>query len=343
MKGRALLGLALWALAGCGGGGGRQRPLERSTSGRVDEPVMFEDEAAAQAAPQASEEVERGESLLAAGDAAAAERAFRAALEEDPSDVRAHLDLGLALEMQDRLDEAAHAYRAALDVDPTFAEALNNLGVLLRDAGRTEEAVRLLREAVRVRPGFASAQLNLGLALEDAGDAEGAMAAYRRVIALAPEEPTARIQLGLLQLSQGERERALITLRRAVSTAEGSRAMLSALGSGLRRAGDPQMALRVLRASVEAEDTPAPPAILAELALAQFAAGHRSEAEQTLGALLEAHADYATAHYLLANMLAAREAFDEAARHYEAYLRLAPDGPQAAPARARLEHVRSRR
>lgn len=331
---------ALLAFAGCSGA--NRAPVDRGSTGDVGEPVQFEDEAAEAAAPRATEEVARGESLLAAGDAAAAEQAFRSAIAEDVRDVRAQLDLGLALEMQERFEEAAEAYRAALDIDPTFPEALNNLGALLRDAGETEEAVRLFREAVRVRPGFASAHLNLGLALEDAGDATGAMAAYRRVVELAPNEPTAQIQLGLLQLAEGRPEEARITLRRAAPAAQGSRAMLSALGSGLRRAGDPQMALRVLRESIEAEETPAPAAIVAELALAQFAAGHRREAERTLEGLLEQQRDYATAHYLLANMLAAREAFTEAARHYREYLRVAPDGPEATQARARLEHVRRR-
>ena len=55
---------------------------------------------------------------------------------------------------------------------------------------------------------------------------------------------------------------------------------------------------------------------------------------------MRAHPDYATAHYLMANMLAARSAFPEAAQQYQAYLREAPHGPQADQARARLQYVR---
>lgn len=334
----AWIGFCALALLGCGGG-----RASGSGGGGYNEPIMFEDEAAAEAAPPASEQVEEGESLLAQGDAEGAEAAFRAAIEENPADGRAHLDLGLALEMQERWGDAEQAYRAAIEADPELAEALNNLGALLRDREQTDEAVAMLRRAIEVRPGFASAYLNLGLALEEQGDAEGAMAAYQRVIELAPREPTARIQLGLLQLAMGDRDAALITLRRAVGPAAGSRAMLSALGSGLRRAGDPQMAVRVLNDSIEADESEAPAPIHAELALAQFAAGSRPEAEQTLEALIGAQPRYATAHYLLANMLAAREAFGEAARHYQAYLRLEPDGDLAEEARGRLRHVRQRR
>ncbi len=321
--------------AGCGGA--------RQSTGADEAPVMFEDEAAANAAPPASEDVARGEALLAQGDAEGAEAAFRAAVEETPGDGRAHLDLGLALEMQERWADAEAAYRAAVEADPELPEALNNLGVLLRDQDRPDEAVTFLRRAIDVRPGFASAYLNLGLALEEQGDAEGAEAAYRRVIELAPREPTARIQLGMLQLASGDQDGALITLRRAVSAAAGSRAHLSALGSGLRRAGDADMAVRVLNDAIVAEEAEAPPAIVAELALAQFAAGARPDAEATLNGLITSQPRYATAHYLLANMLAAREAFGDAATHYQAYLRIEPDGPQADQARARLTYVRQRR
>lgn len=327
--------LALVLLLGCGPTRSA-RPADSTGGGAV----MFEDERAAAAAPEASPEVSRGESLLAAGDAAAAEQAFRAAIEADPDDARAHLDLGLALEMQERLPEAELAYRAAVRASPTFAEALNNLGVLLRDTERSEEAVRTLRQAVQARPGFASAQLNLALALEETGDLEAAMSSYRRVIELAPREPTARVQLGLLQLAQGETEQALITLRRAVQPAQGDRAALSALGSGLRRAGDAAMAVRVLRESIAAEESPAPAAVRAELALALFAADHREEAEAALEALLRDDGSYATAHYLLANMLAARRSWREAGQHYQAYLRAAPDGEHAEQARGRLAFVR---
>ncbi len=334
---KVLLSLPLALLVGCSGGTSRS-----AGSGGGEQPVMFEDERAARAAPQASDDVSRGESMLAAGDAAGAEALFRAAIEADASDVRAHLDLGLSLEMQERLDEAEQAYRGAIAVDAEFAEALNNLGVLLRDTDRAEAALEVLGRAVRARPGFASAQLNYGLVLEELGRADEAMVAYRRVIEIAPREPTARIQLGLLQIASGDRDGALLTLRHAASAAQGSRVMLSALGNGLRRAGDPAMAVQVLTAAIEADEAPAPSPVVAELALAQFAAGHREAAERTLTELLTERADYADGHYLLANMLAARQAFPQAARHYQRYLRLEPNGPQAAQARGRLEHVRSR-
>lgn len=323
------------SLASEGGSTEQRSSGDESASG---DGLTFPDEAQANAAPPATEEVLAAEALLADGRVGEAEQRLTAIVRETPGDVRALLDLGLAHEMQDEVREAEEAYRAALRVDPAFSEALNNLGALLRDTDRTEEALRVLREAVRVRPGFASAQLNLGLTLEDAGDDEGAERAYRMVMRLAPREPTSRTNLGLLLLRANRRDQALIELRRAVPLAQ-SRAELGALGAGLRRAGDPAMAVRVLQQAMDVEERIAPPGLRAEHALAEFASGQREQAEGHLRGLV---AVYAPAHYLLGNLLAAREAWAEAASAYEAYLRAEPRGEHAAEARGRLDYVRTR-
>ncbi|MBX7196958.1 MAG: tetratricopeptide repeat protein [Sandaracinaceae bacterium] len=340
-----LAAAALAVISACGpnarqgslsGGGG-----DGSGGGGEGGELTFPDEAEARAAPPASEEVLAAEQLLAEGRPREAEQRLEEIVRATPTDLRAYLDLGLSREMQEDLEGAEEAYRAALRVDAAFSEALNNLGALLRDTERTEEGIAMLREAVRVRPGFASAQLNLGLALEDAGDDEGAERAYRSVIRLSPREPTSRTSLGLLLLRTNRRDQALIELRHAAPLAEG-RADLAAIGGGLRRAGDAAMAMRVLQQAVDADEAPAPPGLRSELALAEFAAGQRPQAEEHLRALLRDTPDYAAAHYLLGNMLAAREAWAEAAREYEAYLRAEPHGADASEARGRLAYVRSR-
>ncbi len=341
MKTHSYVGLSLLlALTGCGATRGNLASSESSAStGSSGEDVEFPDETAARSEAPATPEVLEAENLLAEGRPLEAERRLEAIVQATPNDVRARLDLGLAREMQDDAAGAEEAYRGAIAVDATFAEAWNNLGAMLRDLGRTDDGIAALREAVRLRPGFASAQLNLGLALEDSGDDEGAAAAYRTVMRLSRRDPTSRTSLGLLLLRQGQRDQALIELRHAVPLAE-AREDLAAIGNGLRRAGDAAMAVRVLRQAIEASDEPAPSALRAELALAEFAADHRDVAEQLLRTLITEDASYAPAHYLLGNMLAARQAWADAAREYEAYLRAEPRGEDAEEARGRLAYVR---
>jgi Flp pilus assembly protein TadD len=338
----AALLAACAALAGCPSppASSRADGAESSGGGEV---VEFEDEAAernAQASRPASPTVQRGEALLARGDAAGAEALFREALTSDPRDARALLDLGLARELQEDASGAARAYRDAIAADARFAEAHNNLGALLRESGDLPGAVASLREAVRLRPESASAQSNLALALEESESWAEAEGAYRAAVRLAPRDPMARVNLGLLLLRLERTDDAARSLREALPLAEGNRAALAGIGSGLRRAGEPESAARALQAAVEAGSDAPTSGLLCELALAQRGAGDRPGAEATLGRVLAADERYATAHYLLANMLAGRGALAEAVTHFDRYLALEPRGPQADEARARRDRAR---
>lgn len=341
MRSPLLAVLLAATIAGCP----RGSTARDESGGSGDENLEFEEERAEADALPATADVLAAEALMADGRPREARVSLEGLLESTPDDLRAWLDLGLAYEMLEDLEHAEAAYRSAIEhgagTTSQSAEVLNNLGALLRDTDRLDEALTLLRRAVELRPAFASAHLNLALALEDSGDDVGAIDHYRRVIALADHEPTSRINLGLILLRQGQRDTALIELRRALPLAE-ERADLAALGSGLRQAGDPQMAMRALNAAVEASEAPAPPALTAELALATFAADQRPEAEAILRELIAANADYPTAHYLLANMLAAREAWADAATEYDAFVRAAPTAPEVGEARNRLAFVRGR-
>lgn len=315
-----------------------EEPVE---DGAGDEDIMFPDEAAAQSAPrhEASELVARGEAALARGELQEATAIFREAVAADETDPRAQLDLGLALELANDYAGAEAAYRAAIALDADFAEALNNLGLLLRDRERASEAVPLLRRAVELEPGMAEAWLNLALALEESGDDRGAEDAYRQAIALTPEDPMARANLGLLLLRNGEESAAALELRRGLQHARGNVAALQAIGSGLRQAGHPDGAARAMGMLVDTMEAPTP-AVLAELALAQRAGGDRAAAERTLERALAVDETYATAHYLLGSMQAARGAYAEAIQHFERYLTLEPQGAHAERVRAHLNAAR---
>ena len=110
--------------------------------------------------------------------------AARAALAEDPADLDAYIDLGLALHEAGRLEEARTAYDDALQACGADATLLFNRGVLLEDLGRIAEAMEAYREAVRIDPAFADAHYNLSLLCRQAGREQEAirhMSQYRRL------------------------------------------------------------------------------------------------------------------------------------------------------------------
>jgi hypothetical protein len=93
---------------------------------------------------------------------------FRKSLAIKPKAAQAHYNLGTALTMAHRLEEAEAAFRAALKLDPSYANAHNNLGNVLLALGRGDEAVEEFREVVRLQPKSEAAKKNLAAALQRA-------------------------------------------------------------------------------------------------------------------------------------------------------------------------------
>lgn len=335
----AVLWVAL-ALVGCPSTEPERADPEQTGGGEIMFPDEAEDAARRADEPPASEAVGRAEQLLAAGEAEEARVILEEAVRANPADARAQLDLGLAHEMLGDAQAAEAAYRAAIAAQAEFPEALNNLGLLLREQDRLDEAIEMLRRAVEVRSDFASAHVNLALALEERGDLEAARDAYLQAVRFAPRDPVSRANLGLILLQLGDADQAAIELRRALPLARGNVAALQAIGQGLRLAGQPAQAVTAMTRAIEAREEGPTPALLSELALAQVAAGDRAAAEASLRQAIGLDARYATAHYLLGNVLAAQQQWQEAERQFQRYLQLEPDGPHAAQARERLEIVR---
>ncbi len=281
-----------------------------------------------------------GEGLLANGDEAGAKVKFVSAIREDGSDPRAQLGLGLAEEALGDLAAAESAYRKAIELDPKLAEAHNNLGLVLRDAGKDTEALTELMSAAELDPRLASAQANLALAFEDAGRIAEAREAYERAIALTPDDAMLRANQGLFLLENGDEQGATLTLRAGLQRAKGNRAALLAIGNGLRRASHPDEAVRALRSAIEAGDGQPTAALLSELALAQHAAGDGPGAQTSLEEAIVLDPKLASAHYVLAGMLAASGDLKRAAKHYQRCIELEPKGPLAARAKEKLSAVK---
>ncbi|HEY3216406.1 MAG TPA: tetratricopeptide repeat protein [Candidatus Eisenbacteria bacterium] len=97
----------------------------------------------------AAEHNDLGVAYEAAGDAAAAEREYRRALEREPGFVRAWVNRGNLLAARQRWRPAERCYRRALLLAPADADARNNLAVALLRLGRDlDQAEWLARSAV---------------------------------------------------------------------------------------------------------------------------------------------------------------------------------------------------
>ena len=107
----------------------------------------------------------RGTALAALGRAAEAVDAFTLALEADPADAEAALNLGNAHADLGAPELAERCIRQAIALQPGLAEAHASLGHLLGETGRVREAVAAAEAAIALRPDFALAHWNAGVAL----------------------------------------------------------------------------------------------------------------------------------------------------------------------------------
>jgi len=171
----------------------------------------------------------------------AAEKAFRRAVEIDPS-VESLEWLGSSLNRQERFREALPLLRQALDLQPGRASAWNSAGEALGNLGQLEEAANAFAQAVRWQPDFAQAHYNMGLALRAMKRDEPAAVALRRAVELAADFAPAIQALGNLLHAHGRYLDAVRCFRDLVRLQPDSAAAHTSLGASYQMLGNLELA-----------------------------------------------------------------------------------------------------
>ena len=105
-------------------------------------------------------------------------------------------NLGVALQAEDRLEDAALQYRRAIAIRSDYAPAHNNLGVVLQKGGYLDEAITAFEQALKYHPDDAGTLMNIGEALLRQGRHDEALRHYRRRVELEPGNLANRYDLG---------------------------------------------------------------------------------------------------------------------------------------------------
>jgi Flp pilus assembly protein TadD len=132
-----------------------------------------------------------------------------------PGDFWVKLRLGTVLLKMGKPSEAVGYYQAALAVRPREAIVWNNLGVALGVTGRKEEALEQHRQAVLFDP-TASHYYNLALALWHLHRYDEAEAPLRRAVALEPQDTEAQSSLRTVLKRLGRVEEARLAWKTAL-------------------------------------------------------------------------------------------------------------------------------
>ena len=186
-----------------------------------------------------------------ADDPEKATESYRRAIELDPDDAVAHVNLGLALGKQGKLDEAIESFRRAIELDSNDADAHYNLGVILADQGKLDEAIQSHRRAIELDPKEAKAHNSIGYALDEQGKTDEAIESFRRAIEIDPEYAKAHYNLGAAWLQQGKLDEAIESFRRAIEIDPKNAMAHTNLGIALHQQGNAEEAIESYRRAIE--------------------------------------------------------------------------------------------
>jgi tetratricopeptide (TPR) repeat protein len=133
-----------------------------------------------------------GRGQMSRGHFAAAERAFRKAVELAPESVDARFDLGTVLFEQRNYPAAADCFRKVTELEPGHGPAYLRLGHCLADQGDRAEALRAFEAAVRYMPQHAEARREFGALLAREGRPDEAATQLRHALQLQPGDAKSR-------------------------------------------------------------------------------------------------------------------------------------------------------
>lgn len=215
---------------------------------------------------------------------------------------------------------------------------------LVRDAardmesGRIEAAAGKLESALAAEPDgavAADAWNRLGLARRALGRDDEAAEAFARAIELAPAAFEPLYNAGALALGRGDTTAGVRHLRKATDLDPSDTRALLLIGEHMTRIGRLDQAKRVYFEARKRDPRCAAAAV--GLGRAAMLEGQLPQAETHFMAALEMQKDYPPALYDLGVLHSSAEGLtDQAAEYFRQYLAVAPNGPRAAAAAARL-------
>ena len=227
-------------------------------------------------------------------------RLYDAIVRADPSNAKAHAQMGLALAGLGRYEEAVASYDRAESLDAGRAATHLGRGQSLAMMGRYEEAVASYDRAIGLDAALVDAHLLRMIALVDAGRREEALAACERVASLDDPPPRAHMLRGKTLARMGRREEALAAYDKSISM------------DGYDEAA------HLHRANLLAET------------------GRREEALAAYDAAIELDPQYAEAHLKKADLLYDMDEYDESICSYNRAIRLAPGNAGALAGKGRV-------
>lgn len=223
-----------------------------------------------------------------------AEELLERALQIDPDELFAWLQLGRLRFMQGDKPGYLAAIERVFELRPDDAEVLTELARARLVTHDVDGALAAITEALRTGDPLPEIHLVHGSVLAEAARPEAAFAAWARAEQLAPRSSEPCYYRAQVRIQQERYDEAIAELRQAIAREPDNAVLHASLAIACRRAHDPKAALAAaLRASELAPDH-APWRL--ELAFAQWRAGELGPAKANLQQVVAAMPDHEEAH-----------------------------------------------
>lgn len=194
---------------------------------------------------------ERAQKFEAAGDWQQAEQTWRAVLKLTNNDARAWTNLGVALNRQDKTNEALEAWKQAITIDPKLPGAYFNIGLTLVRKGEYAGAIAPLREALSLEPNHDGARRALAIALVGQEKYQDASREIAQLLFRSPED-AALLELAAKSFLQQQRySEAATVLQRRLRLPNANAFLWSQYGDALDGAGRTPEALEAYGKAVK--------------------------------------------------------------------------------------------
>ncbi|MCH9646965.1 MAG: tetratricopeptide repeat protein [Deltaproteobacteria bacterium] len=181
--------------------------------------------------------MEKGSRAFAARRFQEAETLFRLAVEEDPENATAHLNLGAALVQLGRKEEAEEKIQEALRLDPENARGHFNLGTLFLSEGRDDAGIAELQNALELNPEYSSARFNLANLYLKKGRYQEAEASFHQLVQDQPGNAPSRLGEAIAMALLNRQQEAVERLEAGLQAVPGEASLTNALARLLATSG----------------------------------------------------------------------------------------------------------
>jgi tetratricopeptide (TPR) repeat protein len=267
--------------------------------------------------------LDRGEALLAEGSYEKARVEFKNVLQIDPKDVRGRVGLARAHEGLQEWREAVGHYRAAAEQDATNVEARVRLARIYLLGKARDPAGEVIEEALALDPKNVEALALRATLRAEKGDVDGALEDIDAVQALEPKNVQALGLLAALYASAGDRDRAAVTLEEALAAAPDNVAVRVRLASLYIERGDHERGIALYRELTELE--PEDLGHQVRLAALYVALKRLDEGERVLREAVAKRPDDLRAKIALIELLTTQRGREAAVREVQGLIEASPD------------------